>query len=346
MVYSNQEETMNQSIKKTALFVLGLGILAFSVQGAYAQSNDFFSNTQSLDERSSGSDGKPGFNPCAGDPSPTSTSCLPTNGNIPLLHANNLGNSGTNTAGLFEKTGPGAITDNMFGIVERPANPLQCESVQGAGVLFNGVGSLNCGDGKFDPSTQNQTIPTAGTPLTGAMAVNTPIDMTSCGAGSTMGACANDPALHRSQVEEAFVWNPTGFPVDLPVNTANMPTIIAAPAAKTCSGGSAGSPTVCGQSSMIETTALGTTTTVVVSLAADWATTNTGGVMGAPPDVNWESKIVQSEMMGGGTFDQTLSGVFKYNNPAIFPSTQYPNGQSFTIRAGGGSGPGLIESIK
>ncbi|MDC4226946.1 MAG: hypothetical protein MPW15_22575 [Candidatus Manganitrophus sp.] len=88
-----------------------------------------------------------------------------------------------------------------------------------------------------------------------------------------------------------------------------MPTIIAAPAAKTCAAGSTANPAVCGQASMIETTALGTTTTVVVSLATDWATTNSAaGVMGTAPTVNWESKIVQSEMIGGGTFDQTLSG--------------------------------------
>ncbi|WDT75808.1 MAG: hypothetical protein MPW16_00905 [Candidatus Manganitrophus sp.] len=57
---------MNRSIKKITLFFLGIGILALSVQGAYAQALDFFSNTQSLDLRSSGSDGAPGFNPCAG----------------------------------------------------------------------------------------------------------------------------------------------------------------------------------------------------------------------------------------------------------------------------------------
>lgn len=334
---------MNRSIGKMALFVLGIGILAFSVQGAHAQSNDFFSNTQSLDQRSSGTDGKPGFNPCAGGTTVTGTQCsgAPV-GAKPLLDAINLGDSSTNTAGLFEKTGPGAVTDNMFGIVERPANPLQC-GAQGAGVLFGGVGSLNCGDGKFDPSTQNQTIPTSGTNLTGAMAVNTPIDMTSCGAGTTAVACAGDPSLHRSQVEDAFVWNPTGSTVALPVNTANMPTIIAAPAAKTCAAGSAANPAVCGQASMIETTALGATATLVVSLATDWATTNNAsGVMGTAPTVNWESHIVQSEMIGGGTFDQTLSGSFIYNGSA-FTATQYPNGQSFTIRAGGGGTP--VESI-
>lgn len=343
MVLFNQEETMNRFIKKIALFVLGIGILAFSVQGAYAQALDFFSNTQSLDQRSSGSDGKPGFNPCAGGTTVNSTTCTGAPaGSKPLLDEINLGNSGTNTAGLFEKTGPGAITDNMFGIIERPASPLVC-GAQGAGVLAGGVGSLNCGDGKFDPATQNQTIPTSGTNLTGAMAVNTPQDMTSCGAGSTMAACANDPALLRSQIEDAFVWNPTGSTVTLPVNTANMPTIIAAPTAKTCAAGSAANPTVCGQSSLIETTALGTTTTVVVSLAVDWATTNNAsGTMGTAPTVNWESKIVQSEMIGGGTFDQTLSGSFIYNGSA-FPATQYPSGQSFTIRAGGGGTP--VESI-
>ncbi len=330
---------MNRS-KKTVLFVLGIGILAFSVQGAFAQSRDFFSNTQSLDLRSSGSDGAPGFNPCTGDAGATSTSCSPTNGDIPLLHVDNLGNSGTNTAGLFEKTGPGAVTDNMFGIVERPASPLTC-SGQGAGLL-SGTGTLNCGHGKFDPSTQGQTIPTSGTLLTGVMAVNTPIDMTSCGAGSTMLACANNASLHRSQVEDAFVWHPivNGSSENLPVNTANMPTIIAAPAAKTCLAPTVvGTIRVCGQASMIETTALGTATTVVVSLATDWATTNDeAGAMGTAPTVNWESKIVQSEMMGGGTFNQTLSGSFLYNGTS-FPSTQYPNGQSFTIQAGGGGTP-------
>ncbi|MCG3117253.1 MAG: hypothetical protein LLH30_16415 [Candidatus Manganitrophus sp. SA1] len=329
---------MNRSIKKITLFFLGIGILAFSVQGAYAQALDFFSNTQSLDLRSSGSDGAPGFNPCAGGTVVNSTTCTGApGGSEPLLDPLNLGN-GTTTAGLFEKTGPGAVTDNMFGIVERPASPLTC-GAQGAGVLAGGVGSLNCGDGKFDPSTQDQTIPTSGTNLTGAMAVNTPIDMTSCGAGTTMGACANNASLHRSQVEDAFVWNPTGSTVNLPVNTANMPTIIAAPAAKTCAAGSAANPAVCGQASMIETTALGTTTTVVVSLATDWATTNSAaGVMGTAPTVNWESKIVQSEMIGGGTFDQTLSGSFLYNGGS-FTATAYPNGESFTIRAGGGGSP-------
>lgn len=333
---------MNRSIKKMAQFVLSIGILAFSVQGVYAQALDFFSNTQSLDLRSSGSDGAPGFNPCAGGTTVNSTTCTGApGGSEPLLDPLNLGN-GSTTAGLFERTGPGAVTDNMFGIVERPANPLTC-GAQGAGVLAGGVGSLNCGDGKFDPSTQNQTIPTSGTPLTGAMAVNTPIDMTSCGAGSTMGACANNASLHRSQVEDAFVWNPTGSTVNLPVNTANMPTIIAAPAAETCAAGSTANPAVCGQASMIETTALGTATTVVVSLATDWATTNSDiGAMGTAPTVNWESRIVQSEMIGGGTFDQTLSGAFLYNGGA-FTATAYPNGQSFTIRAGGGGTP--IESI-
>lgn len=337
---------MNRSIRKTALLVLGIGILAFSTQGAYAQSNDFFSSTQSLDKRSNGTTGAPGFDPCAGGTTVTSTQCsgAPA-GAKPLLDALNLGDTGTNTAGLFEKTGPGAITDNMFGIVERPANPLQCGG-QGAGILWSGVGSLNCGDGKFDPATQNQTIPTVGTNLTGAMAVNSPIDMTSCAAGSTLTACTVptiSSSLHRTQVEDAFVWNPTGSTIALPVNTANMPTIIAAPAAKTCAAGSAANPAVCGQSSMIETTALGTSTTVVVSLATDWATTNNAsGVMGTAPTVNWESKIVQSEMIGGGTFDQTLSGSFTYNGSA-FTGTQYPNGQSFTIHAGGGGTP--VESI-
>lgn len=328
-----------RSIKKIALFVLAIGVLAFSVQGAFAQSNDFFSNTQSTDQRAAAATPTaPGFDPCRGGTTISSTQCsgAPA-GSEPLLDAINL-------AGLFPKLGPGAVTDNMFGKIERPVNPLSC-----AGASAFGSNLLNCGDGKYDPTTQGQTIPNVGTNLTTALALNTPIDMTSCGAGSTLTACTTlaapnpiDPALHRSQVETAFVWNPTTAAggITMPVNTANMPNITGAPTAKTCAAAaSAANPVVCGQESMIETTALGTTTTVVVSLASDWTTTNNAaGTTFPAPTVNWQSRIVQSEFVGGGTFDQTLSGSFLYNG-GNFPVTQYPNGQSFTIRAGGTGTP-------
>jgi|SRR5579884_1537271 len=340
---------MSRSLKKLALFVLGIGILALSAQGAFAQTLDFFSNTQNLDQRTNGTNGAPGFNPCVGGTTVNSTTCSGAPSSAPpLLDPANLGVSGIGpaaTAGLFEKTGPGAITDNMFGIVERPANPLVCGS-QGAGVLSGGsgaigsTGTLNCGDGKFDQTLQGQTIPTAGSNLAGAMAVNTPMDMTSCTAGKDPTTCAGDASMVRTQLENAFVWNPTGTGVLIPINTANMPTIVSTPAAKTCAAAaSANFPAVCSQQSLLQTTALGTSTTSVVALSTDFATTNDAtGVMQAPPTVNWESHIVQSEMVGGGTFDQTLSGSFVYNQNTTFATTAYPNGQSMTINSNPGSG--------
>ncbi|MBI3803364.1 MAG: hypothetical protein HY282_06335 [Nitrospirae bacterium] len=316
------------STKKIALLVAAIGILALSCQAAFAQSNDFFSNTQSTDLRAAaGTPTAPGFDPCRGGTTINSTTCSgATAGSEPLLDAVNL-------TTLFPKLGPGAVTDNMFGKVERPTGAfiLQCNS----GASF-GADRLNCGDGKWDPSLEGQTLPTAGTNLTSAMAVNTPIDMDS-GSGTA--------AHHHSQMESGFVWNPTNGAITVPVNTANMPNIVGAPTADSCAAGSTANPRVCGQDSLIETTAFDASTEVVVSLATSWSTTNdAAGTMGGNPTVSWRSHIVQGEFVGGGTFDQTLQGSFVYNgtNPS-FNATQYPNGESFTIRAGGGGSP--VETI-
>lgn len=334
---------MNRSIRKTALFVLGVGILAFSVQGAFAQSNDFFSNTILTGERSSGTDGKPGFNPCAGGTTVNSTTCSGA-ATPPLLDAANLLN-------LFPKLGPGAITDNMFGKVERPTGNaiLACN----AGAVFD-ANLLNCGNAKWDPSTQGQTIPTVGNILNAPMAANTSIDMASCAAGTTETACTSpsiDSSFHHTQLENAFVWNTsTSTPKAIPVNLANMEAIVTPLAATTCAAASGGTKAaVCGRDFMKETTALGTAGKSTVKLATSWAgevLAADGTLQGTPTlNVNWESSIVQDDTFGGGgVFTQTLQGTFEYNNsPSGFPVTAYPNGQSFTLRSGNQSG--FVETL-
>jgi hypothetical protein len=252
---------------------------------------------------------------------------------------------------MFAKLGPGAVTDNMFGIVERPTGSALQDCNPGASITLVGssiFGSnlLNCGDAKYDPTLQGQSIPptggAGGSVLTSAMATNTPIDMDS-GAGTA--------AHHHSRMENGFVWNPTAASVDMPVTLAGLPTIATAPAAPPCAGVTAGSgrARVCGQFFMTEETALSASTSVTVSQSTSWNTqvdTAVDGTMIGNPVIAWESRIVQSEFIGGGTFDQTLQGQFTYNAPsniAVFPSTQYPNGQSFTNQSGG---PGtIIESV-
>lgn len=329
------------SIKTGAMFLAATAILAFSAQGVFAQSNDFFSSTQSADLRASAATPEaPGFDPCRGGTAGAGgSSCTGAGANKPLLDPINLGDTATNTAGLFAKLGPGAVTDNMFGVVERPANPQQCTT--GGGTF--GSNLLNCGEGKWDPSFQGQTIPplggAGGAILTSAMATNTPIDMDS-GAGTA--------AHMHSRVENGFVWNPTASDVPVPVNLVGLTPIATTPAAQNCTGVTAGSGAarVCGQFFMNQDTALSATTSSVVNLSASWNTradTTTDGAMLGAPVVAWESHIVQSEFIGGGTFDQTLQGSFTYNgsatSPATFPSVQYPNGESFTNRSGG---PGVI----
>lgn len=136
-----------------------------------AQTSDFFSNTQSTGQLASGSSGcptgatctanGPGFNPTdlvkRADPAAAFTGVTPT-GAAPSV--------------FFSRLGPGAITDNMFGIISTPlsTNTTLCGNLPGdpntgAGILPNAVGpngsSLNCGDLRFDPTSQGQTIPTA-----------------------------------------------------------------------------------------------------------------------------------------------------------------------------------------
>ena len=298
------------------MLLAAIAILAFSFQGAYAQSLDFFSNTQSLDQRSNASDGKPGFNPCGnGVVAADGLSCAGSTG-AHLLSPTNIT--------TFIKLGPGAVTDNMFGIVSGADASVTPRPTTQCGVVTNAsLAGLNCGDLRFDPATQGQTIPTAGTNLTGVMATNEPMDMDS-GTGA---------ARHRSQFENGFVWNPTTTAQLLPVNPANMPFT---PTANTCTGTSATVIAVCGQQSMIETTALSGTQNSVVSQLTSFNTTNdAAGVMLANPTITWRSSIVQGDVVGtGGAFTQTLQGSFIYN-VGLFVAVQYPTGQSFTLRSSG-----------
>lgn len=150
------------------LVLLGIGWTANAL--AQTESN-FFSSTQSSGKLASGASGcptgatcvanQPGFNPTdlvkRANPAATTTftGVTPT-GPAPSV--------------FFSQLGPGAITDNMFGVVSTTlsTNSTLCGNLPGdpntgAGVLPNAVGpngsSLNCGDLRFDPTSQGQTIP-------------------------------------------------------------------------------------------------------------------------------------------------------------------------------------------
>lgn len=159
-------------------------ILAFvfmigSEEAAWPQSRDFLTNSQLSGQLAAGASGcptgavcssrAPGFNPTDlvnhADPNATISGAPKIAGG---------------TRPFFSQLGPGAITDNMFGAISRvhPGadgvfNTADDDSTQcgrlpgdpntGAGVAPSAVGlnnsSLNCGDLRFDPTSQGQTLP-------------------------------------------------------------------------------------------------------------------------------------------------------------------------------------------
>lgn len=150
-------------MKKAAWTIL---FLIFSNHNLEASSDDFFSNTTSVDRLSTGADGScpgcPGFNPdrvirhAGTDPDgagPIQFSQMIATTAPPL--------GGTVSGPFFNRLGPGAITDNMFGIVSDPGgDPAACGTNTSSGVVPTAAG-LNCGDLRFDPASQGIFLPAA-----------------------------------------------------------------------------------------------------------------------------------------------------------------------------------------
>lgn len=123
--------------------VLAGMVLLLTVNTAYA--GDFFSNTILTNARNNGVNSAPGFDPCAGPR--VGDVCVKTTGS--LLALDNVG-----VGALFSSTGHGAVTDNMFGVVERSADLGLCN----VGSEVPGQNKLNCGDMRQSPEAQGQTV--------------------------------------------------------------------------------------------------------------------------------------------------------------------------------------------
>ncbi|HIE65144.1 MAG TPA: hypothetical protein EYG28_04345 [Nitrospiria bacterium] len=340
-----------------AVAVLSLGIIAFSVGDAYAQTSDFFSSTQSTDKRAglgsavvapgSVAATNPGFNPCSGGGLLPATrdaggACLNADGTSLL--------SLTNLTATFQQAGPGAITDNMFGIVSGADASLTPITTGKCGKLTNAaLGGLNCGSLRITPDAQGQVIPSF-------PAANT---LTSIQSGNFDLAFDSNPLLagHMGMnLTNRFVWipNATG-------STAAVGTQIACAA---LAGGSGTTPNICSDQRMRQVTQIGAgvvgtevapgpadqvvdITTVFQTLS----TTDTS-IAGLPPaafNVVMTSTITDPDMTGGGAgFSQTIGFTFIHNElvpdglgaaTQVFACpgtvvgnicTQYPDGQSMT----------------
>lgn len=335
---------MNIIKKVSAVLPLLLaGVL--TVAGTEALAVDFNMNTQLTDLRSDGTNNNPGFNPCRGGDRSAAGVCggaLTLNGAADaLLDPDNLQT-------VFPSLGPGAVTDNMFGIVSGP--DLLGDGVGGAngdipvtacGTTVNSstLEGLNCGDLRFNPTSQGQTTLT-----TDANTLVTPL------AGLDM----------NSQFVADFCPGPAGAPTDCSDGGGTPAQVIAAHTGfnvtndfnfKRVNGTTS---EITGSQSMRQVTAVKATNIgtqaapgsgdQIVEITADWATTASSNNPATNPanlTVNWTQNISDPDQSGTGasSFTQNIAGSFVYNGTADAVSAQYPSGRTQTQRSIGVAAP-------
>lgn len=325
--------------KVSAVPLLLLGSVLMLV-GTDAQAVDFNMNTQLTDLRSDGSNNNPGFNPCRGGTRSTAGVCggaLTLNGSaVALLDPDNLQT-------VFPSLGPGAVTDNMFGIVsgqDASGTPIP---VSACGKVTNAsLAGLNCGDLRFDPASQGQTTLTADantlvTPVAG-LDMNTQFIADFCPGPAGAPTDCSDGAGTPAQV----IAGHTGFNITNDFNFKRL---------NGTTSEIAGSQSM-RQVTAVKTTNIGTQGTPgtgdqLVVVTSSWATTagnpssNNPATSPSNLTVTWTQNISDPDQSGTGTgsFTQNISGSFVYNGVSDAVIAQYPSGKTQTERSIGVAAP-------
>jgi len=318
-------------------FALFIFVLLFPLNG-WSQTSDFFSNTQSVDKLSTGGAGAcpncPGFNPdtlikhSGTDPDP-----LDTNITFSLTITTTAPSLGATVSGrFFNSLGPGAITDNMFGVissVHRGADalpdtsddePARCALNDADGIPpdqadASGNG-LNCGDLRFDPASQGMTtIPTF--PATNSLA---PFSASNNPVGDFF---PSDGAHAGIELENRFIMT----------NNSTSDGVLTVPATGTCGA------SICVGAFQKENqvTALtgtpGTRTSPgageqIFEQTASWQITGSTATTFNAPVVSWTQRI-QNPVFDGTTanreFDTgVMSGSFTRESGAATSPTTFP----------------------
>lgn len=315
------------NIKKISATALLLGgVLWLAGTEAQAQGVDFNISTQLTDLRSDGTNNNPGFNPCRGGDRSAAGVCggaVTANGAATaLLDPDNLQT-------VFPSLGPGAVTDNMFGIISGPdATGI---AVTSCGKTSNGaLAGLNCGDLRFDPASQGQNLP-ALTPNTlvtpaGGLDMNTQFIADFC-PGPTVGAdCTGGTVAAHA-----------GFNL---VNNFNFKTLAGGLTAET-----SGTDNI-RQVTALKTTGIGTqvdpgTGDQIFVANTTWATTAANPSSNDPATgptnltVTWRQEITDPDQSGtgSGAFTQVIEGSFVYQGTSPAISAQYPSGKTQTERS-------------
>ncbi len=297
-------------MKKIVLILTVTVGFFYALPMSWAQVNPLI-NTASTDLRSNGSDGNPGFNPCVGGTN-ISGVCGGAVSASALLSSANLT--------LFSKLGPGAVTDNMFGIIRQPVSPGTCGAQGANGTSEASSTKLNCGDVFFNPANQGQTGLAGNNELvtTAPLNWNTSLSADFC-------ANAGSDCVDGTQVVAAHA----GFNV---VNNFSWDMLTTTTAAVVSS------QTV-EQTTALKTTGIGTCCGSTNAGAGDqWfrvtsafsvTSNNSDQFTLAQPTITWTMNIEDPDQSGAGSgkFSQSISGSFVRNTGSFAP-VQYPDGQS------------------
>lgn len=324
-------------VSAVPLLLLG-GVLIFA--GTEAQAVDFNMNTQLTDLRSDGTNNNPGFNPCRGGTRQADGTC---GGALVLDSSANALLDPDNLSTIFPSLGPGAVTDNMFGIIsgqDASATPIP---VTACGKVTNAsLAGLNCGDLRFDPNSQGQTTLTTAantlvTPVAG-LNMNSQFIADFCpGPGPAVTDCSDGGGTPAQKIAAH-----TGFNI---TNNFNFKVLGGTTSEVTASESMR-------QVTAVKTTGIGTqaapgTGDQLVVISANWATTPANPSSNNPASspnnltVNWTQNISDPDQSGtgSGSFTQNISGSFVYNGTATAVSAQYPSGKTQTERSIGVAAP-------
>jgi len=301
--------------------------LVFCPLSAWGQTQDFFSSTQSIDRLSTGSAGAcprcPGFNP----DSLIRHSGIDPDGSGPISFSQTITTTapslgGTVTGPFFNQLGPGAVTDNMFGQVSSTgANPIKCGSTPG-------LDGLNCGDIRFDPSTQGMIIPDAPTDSLSSMIA---------GASTFLGDFSPSTDDHVGfDLKNHFIWSRTTAPL-----TDGGLSVTCAPLNFTCISISQQVRQVTALQTSSNPTTLGLPVTPIpagtldvpgngeqtFTLTNSWTLNGSSGSTFGFPRVSWSLQFndpIQDDNNQTRMDSGVISGSFTYNSPSTFPTVSFP----------------------
>jgi hypothetical protein len=237
--------------------------------------------------------------------------------------------TGPCTGPFFSRLGPGAVTDNMFGIIS--SNDPGPDTVLGTGddvptyrcgrtvgSIDTNLGGLNCGDIRFNPQSQGMTIPAGGNSLQ-PFTSSFPTEADFCAAGGT------DCLSGGTQQSDKHM----GYRADNVFHWAGCGAVSGPPNPPSCTSSSQTERQVvnyiAGGSGTLESPGSGDQ---FMELTTRWQTNNSSPTDFVNPKVDWTQKINSpAAFPSQGVMTQDDSGTLQYSgNNSILPTVTYPAG--------------------